>query len=294
MIKLEINKGEYFIPELWDELLLDRMLIISNVCAEIPDDLRIGYERSIEKIKDSELKDEKEAEIDLKSAQLFFQKVVAALTQAPFEVILSVNEIDLIATYKQYCEQFVIGCVFGIIDYKPMRLMSFEHEGQRYFLPETKTILGVERPFYDRTAIEFTECVDLINAGKAEKNAFKYANVIMSILCRELAAPYDEANIDEETFKSVSMAHVLDVYRIIEDALMFVQTSHPTLFDSGGNRVKSIKALNNSGLKDYGWFASIVSCCNSLTDLENVKQSNFHDWIMYLAVKTAEQKFKNQ
>lgn len=296
MVYLEINKTEYKSLESWEEMPLSMALSIIEIIKEIPESLN-NYYQSISDGTIKEKQEEIEQALNFDEIEIFAHKIISSLSNIPYELILQSPQLVTIELYKKYFESFVYGLIFFPYNHTVIAIESFIHDKVEYFLPKTEIMLGAERPFNDRTAIEFTESIDLLNAGKSEGSPYKYAANIVSIICREknkgALVAYDENKcLDESSkFNDLSMSYVLEVYDYLNKVLLFIQQCHPALYNTG-NRTKSRKAMTSSGLDGYGWYASIVRCASGLDKLEEVKNKNFHEWITYLAIKTAEEKYK--
>ena len=75
--------------------------------------------------------------------------------------------------------------------------------------------MGVEKPFFDRTAIEFTECADLELFSKSFAGGkFEVAPNIISIICRPKQEKYNAAVclLRADGFSELTMDTVWEVF----------------------------------------------------------------------------------
>ncbi len=71
-------------------------------------------------------------------------------------------------------------------------------------------------------------------------------------------------------------------------AFQHVETTFPNVFESDG-----IKKGDDSELKQFGWYAQIVSIAATATAVSEVEQMNLYQFMRLLAVKIAENRFVN-
>ena len=197
MIVLSINNNEYKAYEAWKEIPLSLAIEIHKLLfAELPSRLKDIYDIISQPVVTPEQIEERDNELVkwydsisneevIKIFPTFYGKVIALLTDIPAEVIEMIDRSQRDMFYKKYCEKFVFGILHYPADYESKNIKSFTYKDVEYFLPETKEVLGVEKPFFDRTAIEFTECADLEYFSKEmEAGKYEYAANIISIICR--------------------------------------------------------------------------------------------------------------
>lgn len=197
MLNIEVNKIPYKAFHQWDEMPLSLAITIHTLISEsIPPKLREFYSivsgqgNQEEKEKDltewyNTLTDDER----IKQLPLFYGKAIALLTTIPAEIIKHLGAADRDVFYKTFCESFVYGILYWPSNFTAKGINSFKHNDVEYFLPLTKNIMGVDRPFFDRSAIEFTESADLeIFSKEMRGGKYEVAANIISILCRPYVA----------------------------------------------------------------------------------------------------------
>lgn len=224
MIHLEINGNIYKAFEKWDEITLEKAVEIHALCKkEIPHRLNKLYQAMAFDNNEKELQDvtSQITEKDLiKHFPLFYGKVIGLMSDIPQEVIEHLNAGERKAFYDKYCFSFLYGILLAPVNYNYKSIKSFEFEDKTYWLPETKMVMGAERPFFDRTIIEFTEAADLqVLAKDLEGGKYDVAANIVSILCRPktengVIEKYNELICIEraEAFKKLTMDIVFEVF----------------------------------------------------------------------------------
>ena len=230
MINITIDNNPYKVVEQWSEMTLLKAIELSLIVNSMPPRLKAVYDLMSQGGEDldkniAEWSASITDEEFLKLFPLFYGKVIECLTDIPADVIEHVNRSERDVFYKNYCEKFVFGLLYFPVDYQYKSPASFTHNDIEYFLPETKNIMGVEKPFFDRTAIEFTESADLeIYSKQLEAGKWEVAANIISILCRPLVRLDVEYKMElekynEETclqraeeFKSLTMDIVFEVF----------------------------------------------------------------------------------
>ncbi len=194
MILLQVNKNEYKAFQNWSEVPLSLGAKLHELCVnEMPVRLKsiYGIIASNSEDKEKELSDWYASTTDverIKEFPTFYGKVIALLTDIPKEIIDHLNASNRDVFYKTYCESFVFGILYFPTDYTIQNIPSFKYKNlPELFLPVTKEVLGVKRPMFDRTAIEFTEAADLeIFSRSMAGGKFEVAANIISILCRPM------------------------------------------------------------------------------------------------------------
>lgn len=221
---LEINNESFVIIEKWQDMKLDKAIRLHSLCkTEMPKKLEAIYNASTLDDKAKSTTDLIESITNLEYSvdfPTFYGKVISLLSDIPLNVLEKCTAGDRKAIYEKCCYKFVIGVLFEPIDYTFKQIKSFEYMKTVYYLPETKNIQGQPRPFFDRTAIEFTESADL-QKYSSELNGGKYevaANII-AILCRPknnegVLEKYNEKTcLDRATeFKNLPMDIVFEVF----------------------------------------------------------------------------------
>lgn len=209
MIVIGVNKTEYKAFDNWNQVPLSVGVKLHTLISEsMPTSLKSLYDLMAkggeDYAKDSNewAKNITDEEL-LKHFPVFYGKAMALLTTIPEDVIEHIGSANRNTFYKKYCESFVFGILHYPTDYTIENIKSFNHNGIELFLPETKEVMGQAKPFFDRSAIEFTESADLeIFSKQMSGGKFEVAANIISILCRpkikvhengsEYLEPYNE------------------------------------------------------------------------------------------------------
>jgi len=234
MILFNVNGKQYKLIESWSEMTIEKASTINEVIEkEMPVALNDYYK--LLSIRDD---NDREKELDewfkvvddkalVKTFPDFYGKLIALFTDIPSELVQNIYHNERTTFFKTYIEKFVIGLIYGPIDYIDSRRISFEFNGIEYFLPITKNILGADRPFHDRKAIEFTEAADLelFSKDMAGGKLAVAANII-SILCRphvnKEVEPYNEEVCLKraEEFKQLGMDICFDVFFCLNEHII--------------------------------------------------------------------------
>jgi len=194
MILFKINNINYKIFEHWREMPLSIGCAIHTLCFnEMPSKIKDIYSiiTGTSDDKEKQLVEWYNSITDeemIKTFPAFYGKVIKLLTDIPEDVIAQIKSADRDVFYKQYCEKFVFGIIYAPTDFDAVGIKSFKHKDlPELFLPITKSVMGVDKPMFDRTAIEFTESADLeIFSKQMAGGKFEVAANIISILCRPI------------------------------------------------------------------------------------------------------------
>lgn len=176
-----INDRDYKLPERWADITLSKSLELSRLIADMPKSLKELYTKEV-MLPEEDI---------IKTAPIFYGKVIALLGGVEVEVIERCYWHERTAIYKQFLEMFILESM-----YQPQDVSYIEHfdfKGECYYLPISQPSLKGERLGAVLSTIEFTESADLeiysrqLKGGKMEV----MANII-SILCRPKGEPYNE------------------------------------------------------------------------------------------------------
>lgn len=225
MIKVTINKKSYKFPEHWGEISLKQAIELSTIIdSEMPVELKM-YFQTMNEMKDERFEDHNKdvrkalAEMEVswteehhfKIFPTFYGKVMRILSDVPKEIIDMTDPISRNMFYNQYLKQFMWGLLYHPYDFVKKGITHFEVDGVKYFFPEDKNVLGVQRPMGNgTTAVEFSEAADLITfASELQGGKVKHLANVIAILCRPMIEgkiePYNEniALQRAEKFKEV-------------------------------------------------------------------------------------------
>lgn len=202
MIKVTINKKAYKFPEHWGEISLKQAIELSGIIeTDMPNELKM-YFQTMNEMKDERFEDHNKdvrkalAEMEVswteehhfKIFPTFYGKVMRILSDVPQEVIDMTDPISRNVFYNNYLKQFMWGLLYHPYDFVKKGIKHFEVEGVKYFFPEDKDVLGVQRPMGNgTTAVEFSEAADLITfASELQGGKVKYLANVIAILCRPM------------------------------------------------------------------------------------------------------------
>ena len=206
MINFKVQGVDYRCVHDWDDMQLWKAIELSNVCKECPEVLKNIYQGDTRELTPDD---------EIKTIPLFAGKVMKCLTDVPQEVIDRIMPEDRMEFFQTYLNKFVIGVMYQPLDYEPTMLKSFELEGETYYIPQDRNILGNLRPMPNETAITFAESADLrIFAKKMEKSEIEVMPNVISIICRLKDEPYDEqTSLDRaHKFERLPMPIVWEVF----------------------------------------------------------------------------------
>lgn len=214
MVKVTINKRSYQFPEHWGEISLKQAIELSGIIeTEMPNELKL-YFQTMNEMKDERFEDHNKdirkalAEMEVswtgehhfKIFPAFYGKVMKILSNVPQEVIDMTDPVSRNIFYNQHLKQFMWGLLYHPYDFVKKGIKHFEVDGVKYFFPEDRDILGVQRPMgKGTTAVEFSEAADLITfASELQGGKVKHLANIIAILCRPMLEGKVEV-YDEQT-----------------------------------------------------------------------------------------------
>ena len=305
MVILEINNTTYKAIESWNELTLQKARDLHKLSISAPEELLyILKEQAKGKDADEDQIALRVKELGSKEGELdeFFKSVFLALTDVPKDLIKDIAIEDIRLIYAQFLFKFV----FGVLHY-PLEddtiLTSFDYAGTTYFAPESKTIMGVERPFYNEDTSVFCDASDLDSNGrKSEYGKYQMAELIVAIIFRERGVRYDESKAMDVADLYFNEDLTCDIFHAALRHLSLVNETlkklFPNLYEGSGD-IHSANAAAASGLADYGWFNSIVSIAkmqllkqDGETNLSSVQKTNLYDFMTVLSNNRADNDFR--
>lgn len=230
MLNIEVNNTPYKAFHDWSEMPLSLAVSIHSLISEqMPEKLKLFYalisapdDQAVKEEAIKEWYEKLEDEERIKQLPAFYGKAMTLLTTIPEDIIAKINPADRDVFYKTFCEKFVYGILYWPNNLELKHIKSFVLNKEEYFLPETKNIMGTERPFYSRTAIEFTEVADLeIFAKQMTGGKYEVAANIISILCRK-KIPVDPKTLptikaDQKTLDTIKASKKLVLEPYVEE-----------------------------------------------------------------------------
>ena len=217
MINISINDKQYKIPESWDEIDLAKGIELTKVCYNCPDKLKEIYKGTEIEPTDTDYK---------KTFPLFYGEVLACLTGLSSEDIGKILWQERTAVYSRYLAPFAVGVMFQPVDYEAKNIESFKHDGETYYLPKSREVLGSERMMAFESALTFTEAADLeIYFSKMQKGKIEGMANIISILCRPEGEEYNEEKslARAEGFMTLPMTVVWEVFFFLTECIEAIE-----------------------------------------------------------------------
>ncbi len=223
MYVLKINNTKYKSFASWNEIRLRDAEVVYSIV--MPEKLRNYYEllllEQTEEIKSKINAINFTVEELEKEFPLYYGNVICALSNIPEQVMELTPRVQREELYRYKsnggtnCISIVMGLMKFPFDFEPQGLKQFEWQGETLLMPETKRILGIDRPLTDETAITFCETADLIiNIDKVKQGKYKSLANIVSILCRPAGEVYNEVKslARAETMSELTMNIVWEVF----------------------------------------------------------------------------------
>lgn len=222
MIRLKIDNKEYSCIEKWSEMSVKKAAKIHSLKSGMSETLKEYYS-----ILGAEVNEEVKLinwyngltdEVILSEVTPFYVLCLLELTDIPESVLVKMDHGYLMTFYKKYCEKFIYSIIYTPVDVKIEVKDYFEFKGDKYYFPTKKNILGTVKPFYDRTALEFTEIADLQSySNNLPGGMFETAPLMTAIMCRkksDIIEPYiEEVSMSRaEMFKELNMDIVWQVF----------------------------------------------------------------------------------
>jgi len=294
MIILTINGEDYNLFESWSEITLDKGRELFVAASKAPEHLLGIYkEQAKGDGADNDQIRIKEKALKQKDLDKFYCSILEVLSNIPNKIIKGINKGDLKICYDRLLFQFVFGVLYFPVD-GVIEMDSFTFCGTTYLAPKSKEILGTERPFYQENVAAYCDASDLDSQGRqSEHGKYHFAELIVAILFREYANIYtkeEEAIETAESFKGVLTCDVFHsaLYHLSK-ANNILKTFFPNLYQSSGD-AKSKQASTESGLKDFGWFNSILNIAEmgilnktGLTPLQSVREAELYEFMTVLS-----------
>jgi len=300
MIVLDINSQEYRIYEHWNEITVRRAREIYATAITLPDELDIIYKEVSKEEPDHDQIKLYTSELSKKEEQLhnFYFKCIEVCSDIPLEIIKQTYILDVEVLFKKLIEPFIFGVLYfpnQIEDIKEFTLM-----GEKYVYPETKNVMGVERPFANEIAAVFCDASDVDSNGRKNKNKYGMAELITAIVYCEVGEKYSDKQALEvaERYKDIL---TVDVFHSAILQLSRVNSTlkqlFPNLYQKGD--AKQSQASDKSGLSDFGWLNSIMTVAEmgvlnqqGMTPLESVRHTNIYDFMTVLSNLRASSDFQ--
>jgi len=294
MYILNINNKEYNLYESWSEITLKKGRALFIEASKAPEDLLYIYkEQSKGENADKDQIRIKEKALVQSELDEFYCAILSVLSNIPRSVISDINKDDLRTCYERMLFHFVFGVLHFPVDGIDT-MDSFEFGGKKYIAPKSKEILGSERPFYSENVAVYCDASDLDTQGRStNEGKYHFAELIIAIIFKEYAVEYrkeEEAIEIAEQFKDVLTC---DIFHSALHHLSAVNSKlndlFPNLYRSSGN-AKSKAASSESGLKDFGWFNSVLTIAEmqilnkpGLTPLESVRYADLYNFMTVLS-----------
>lgn len=150
----------------------------------------------------------------------YYRKVVACLTNIPIEK-LDFEKVSQL--YDYYFKPFVVSILYHapvihfmgqIKPYETKQFKSFRLGLQKFYLPETVTIMDQLIPLAKEPIITYVEACGTVRSLKFTKEDIKRLAWFMGIYCRKKNERYDEQNVIErqEMFMKIPMSIVWSVF----------------------------------------------------------------------------------
>lgn len=225
---VEINKEPFIVYDRFEDLTLKRYNDI------------VAYLESVDAEKMDVIRG-KDSEKDPEVISLFqiIAEIVCRLSDIPYSTLEKVVFIDLYATYAHLIP--IVETALGNIQYQFQGIESFKIGDEKVLTPAFDDDINGEPIFCAfMTAEEFCECSDLNQAG------FRYANNIITIMCRPEGEAYDE-----KTCKDRAKGYN-PTMNIVFECLMHLSGVH--------ERAKSMfpNLYKGSGSSEFGWSGNIL------------------------------------
>lgn len=240
MLIFSINNCDYKLLQSWEEITLKKAIELHTLCTkEMPGKLKLLYDTLAEtKGEDTDKLEEIFASIteedNYRTFPKFYGRVLECLSNCPADVIEQINGNERTAFYKSNLERIVLGVLYQPFDFDYEEITYFEFENTIYLTPESKTVIGQKRPMFSNTALEFTECADLMLAAKEMAGGkFELAANLIAILCRpedKSTGKMEKYNEDvsvkrAERFTELNMKTVFNVFFCLNQGIIISRQS---------------------------------------------------------------------
>lgn len=227
MIRITINGKKYKGVYSWGDMSLALFCDLASI--PIPE----GYKEFI--LADGKFNHDNQATVDsyieiaakIKEAQLdkefpaYYRKVVSCLTNIPESVTIPDDKLNDL--YEFYFKPFVVSIIYRtplihfygqLKNYEPMMIKYFEIGRERFYLPETVSILGQDVPLANESILTFTEASDIFRGMELSKDDIHKLALFMAIYCRKKGEQYDEKKVIErkDLFMKAQMSVVWSVF----------------------------------------------------------------------------------
>lgn len=224
---------QYEIINDWSAMTLGQAIEIYEVCEKAPAKLKKFLNLVAHgKTEEAEAMEFSERE-ETNTFPKFYGEVLAVLSNIPKKEINKMMYQQRTHIFNTYLFKFVIGLLEYPIDFIPQNLDKFEFNGEEYFLPASKDVLGTERPMGFISTIQFCEAADLDEyMRKLDKKQFGVFANIVAILCVKAGEEYDEDIMLKRAkeFEGLTMDIVWEVFFYLDQLLDMYTTATVTFF----------------------------------------------------------------
>ena len=212
---LRIDK-DYKIKTEWSELTVGEAAQITAL--GLPEPLKEIYSYMAKGDQEGFVEAEKKLTYRQKKKTLpkFYGDVLEIISDVPKEIMKKVFPDDRTSTYMKYGFGVVFGLWFNP-DYQPKGIRSFEHNGVKYYFPDSKKGLKGDITGGWMTTVEFAESADLLSYAEEYNEKTEVFPILVAILCRPMIngrrESYDEQKAFKraEEFKTLTMDVVWEV-----------------------------------------------------------------------------------
>lgn len=257
MLKVSINNHEYEVRNTWADITIDQAAQVAKI--KMPDCLKEVYKASLQ----SDGPDDRDKKIEkatlaitieqqVKSIPRYYGQVLEILSNVPHEVIKKISSPSVTVLYQTYLQDIVEGILYYPNLEESDQIEFFEFQGEKYYLPVSKEIMGKPIPMVDLTALEFTESADILiglNVLNESRDLTHLANLI-AILCRPKGELYDERKSADRAkqFTQLTMDIVWRVFfSLITPLVILNQFAQISSIKKALKRVKDQTNLNPLG-----------------------------------------------
>lgn len=293
MVVLTIDKIDYKVFESWSEITLKKGRELFGAASKAPENLLYIYkEQSKGEQGDKDQIRIKQKGLTKKQSDKFYKSILLVLSDIPMSVINKINVQDLRVCYDRILFQFVFGVLYYPVDGID-HLNKFDWLGKTFEAPKSKKIMGNERPFYNENTDVYCDASDLdANGRNTEFGKYHFAELIIAIVFKEYGEDYEEERAMEiaDTFQDVLTCDIFhsSLYHLAR-ANETLELLFPNLYQNSGD-AKSKASSKESGLKDFGWFSSIMTVAEmgiltkgNKTPLNSVKKANLYDFMTVIS-----------
>jgi hypothetical protein len=226
MIKIKIENKTFWGIYNWDDITIQQFADLAAI--PMPD----GYESFIladGKFSMEDLNKYVESVSSITDKQLnedfpeYYRKVIACLSNIPISLLNKVPNELIEKRYDYYFKPFVVSILYHapvihfmgqIKPYETKQFKSFRLGLQKFYLPETVTIMEQEITLAKEPVITYVEACGMIRGLKFTKEDINRLAWFMGIYCRKKNERYGEQNVIERQamFMKTPMSIVWSVF----------------------------------------------------------------------------------